>query len=89
MKKAVDGIQTFLAGQKKQFSEVAEKNSCSICLADFVAQDDIVQLRCSDRHIFHVDCLLGWLETLEKNKAEEKSCPLCREKIEVIPDSKV
>jgi hypothetical protein len=44
-------------------------SDCSICQEQFVAGDQILKLPC--RHIFHGDCVKGWLQT-------KTTCPLCR-----------
>jgi hypothetical protein len=62
LKKNVEEMSTFLASKKKEFGQVRDGETCSICIAAFVENDDVVELSCSDAHIFHVDCLLGWLE---------------------------
>jgi len=47
--------------------------SCSICLADFSADDtDIVVTPCSgQKHVFHRACLANWFRV-------SQTCPLCR-----------
>lgn len=47
-------------------------NECSICLMSFAKGEEIIELKCSDNHIFHAECLKTWMD------AESKTCPLCR-----------
>lgn len=55
--------------------------SCSICLANFQDSDDVVQLRCNHRHIFHKECLRPWIETPSALQPVAV-CPLCKREIE-------
>ena len=41
----------------KEDVDTEKQNYCSICLEDFDAADQIVELRCDSKHIFHVDCI--------------------------------
>ena len=52
--------------------------TCTICYTDFREEPEkvIAELNCSNKHIFHADCLKQWV-------ANNKTCPLCKE---VIPD---
>lgn len=50
--------------------------ACSVCLEDFKENDEVITLPCSDRHIFHSQCILEWLP---RNNA----CPLCKEPVSV------
>jgi len=81
-------MTAFLESQKKEFDEKKGVTECSICMFNFVGMEDVVQLSCSDAHIFHVDCLLGWLETLAR-EMKEKTCPLCRVVIKVKESNQV
>ena len=47
---------------------------CCICLEDFEAADQVVQLPCNQLHIFHVECLKSWVY-------KNENCPMCREPI--------
>jgi hypothetical protein len=54
------------------------KESCSICIEEFKNDTDnkiILKLKCE--HLFHKECLDPWLNT-------NKSCPLCRIKLEIV-----
>ena len=50
-----------------------EMNECSICMVDFSVNDPkpLVELACSSKHVFHLECIESWIE----NKT---FCPLCR-----------
>lgn len=47
-----------------------------ICLEDFSETDgkQVAELSCSNKHIFHVDCLKDWL-------VKNDTCPMCREPV--------
>ena len=72
-----------IAPQIPQFQmEYSKEDSCSICLDNYKAQEQVGRLNCG--HVFHNDCIRSWLE-------HQKSCPLCRSagvvvaKIETVP----
>ena len=44
---------------------------CCFCLDVFVDSDDVTELKCDSRHIFHTSCLSSWV-------AKNQSCPVCR-----------
>ena len=50
-----------------------EDNSCSICMAEYELDSDLVTLPCL--HIFHYECTKPWL--IRKNE-----CPLCRTRVD-------
>lgn len=45
---------------------------CSICQEVFAVGDQVLKLPC--RHLFHSDCVRGWLEA-------KTTCPLCRNRL--------
>ena len=48
---------------------------CTICLEPFeVGGAPVCELACSQKHVFHADCLKAWL-------VKESTCPICRETI--------
>lgn len=51
--------------------------NCSICYQSINEKDKIYVLLCSDKHVFHGDCLRHW--TKVKN-----NCPICRQDIPMI-----
>ena len=51
----------------------AVDQTCCICLEDFAARDEVLNLQCS--HMFHAKCIFQWINK-EKNK-----CPLCNTEI--------
>eukprot|EP00397_Hematodinium_sp_SG-2012_P020096 GEMP01020686.1.p1 GENE.GEMP01020686.1~~GEMP01020686.1.p1 ORF type:complete len:267 (-),score=29.93 GEMP01020686.1:1636-2436(-) len=44
---------------------------CSICLTEFQDGEEVMELPCATRHLFHTICALPWLRT-------SQHCPLCR-----------
>lgn len=54
-------------------SEDDELEKCTICLTDFVEEEDVRRLPCM--HLFHIECVDQWLPT-------NKRCPICRVDIE-------
>ena len=50
--------------------------ACAICLENF-AEDptkQVAELNCSNKHVFHVECLQGWIKNND-------TCPVCREPV--------
>lgn len=71
-------IGNFLQSQKRFFNpeKDGEAECCSICLDEFQMDltREIAELGCSNKHIFHLDCLSDWVK-------HKDFCPLCREPI--------
>jgi hypothetical protein len=61
----------------KLLFDVEDTLECVICLNEFKDGDDVIQLKCSKKHIFHVDCLSEWI----KSDHNMHGCPMCRAKI--------
>jgi hypothetical protein len=51
------------------------ENECIICWNEYTDHDDIVKLRCNEKHFFHSACIENWIKT------GNNSCPMCREPI--------
>lgn len=65
-----------------KFSDLTDKSvpSCTICFEDFKDSDDVRVLKC--RHLYHPECIDRWLI------GHSKSCPCCRNKIEIEEKAK-
>lgn len=50
------------------------KGECSVCLAPFTAQCQVVPLKCNPEHVFHKECLLSWAN-------HNYTCPICRQPV--------
>jgi hypothetical protein len=59
--------------------QTEEDNTCSICLSNFTAGDEVRDLPCT--HFFHSSCVDGWLQA-------ETTCPLCRESCRPVVDAR-
>eukprot|EP00930_Biecheleria_cincta_P030823 TRINITY_DN21366_c0_g1_i1.p1 TRINITY_DN21366_c0_g1~~TRINITY_DN21366_c0_g1_i1.p1 ORF type:complete len:244 (-),score=34.82 TRINITY_DN21366_c0_g1_i1:75-782(-) len=46
-------------------------SECAICLSNFDSGEEVIQLPCAARHVFHAECAQSWL-------ARNITCPLCR-----------
>ena len=67
--------EVILRLSKLKFSEMTdppENTSCSICLSDYVAEDDVIRLPCN--HVFHAACIHSWL-------AVSQLCPVDRSNV--------
>lgn len=53
--------------QTKKFNDLSHKvkevEECIICFVKFEPKDDIAQLSCNERHIFHKACLEQWVKS--------------------------
>ena len=45
---------------------------CGICMERITINSRVVQLKCSDLHIFHRHCMNDWIET------DKTKCPYCQ-----------
>lgn len=55
--------------------EFDDSHECVICFNEFVEDQQVCQLKCSRKHIFHFDCLQQWV------KMGRNTCPVCRQSI--------
>ena len=69
-------IQDFVSKKARNYETEKDKevDSCVICLEEFNDQSQVAELNCSNKHIFHVNCLQEWV-------AKYDVCPMCREKV--------
>lgn len=37
------------------------ENECSICFVEYTKDCMVTKLECNDKHIFHVECISGWV----------------------------
>ena len=72
-------LETFPQRVLSEGEEQMEGNTCSICLSNFSAGDEVRDLPCT--HFFHSSCVDGWLQT-------ETTCPLCRESCRPAVDAR-
>jgi hypothetical protein len=49
---------------------------CTVCMCEFEGYQIVTVLPCSDKHIFHTECIKEWL--LTKN-----ACPLCMKEVDL------
>jgi len=59
----------------KYHKDLPGSHDCSICINEYVENDDIIQLKCSPMHHFHSECLKKWLII-------NGLCPICRAKLD-------
>ena len=58
------------------FKNDDEQYECVICTSPFADEENVTELKCHAKHIFHAECLKPWLEN-------KMSCPICREEVRV------
>lgn len=63
--RALDGLKKF---RRQTYAENRESENpttaieCSICLAEYGPDDQVLQLNCHANHIYHRDCIQMFLE---------------------------
>lgn len=65
-------IKTF-----KELNKPMDEEHCPICLDGYHAEDKVVDLDC--KHVYHSDCIEEYLTQYNYTK----TCPICRETIEI------
>jgi len=65
--------------------------TCCCCLEDFSDDIEVVKTKC--KHVFHPDCLKGWIMTRlnlyltsERHHNVRPNCPSCRNDIKIPAD---
>jgi hypothetical protein len=48
--------------------------ACPVCTEELQLQEQVQQLPCDPKHVFHVECLKPWLQ-------QDNSCPVCRREL--------
>ncbi|CAI2358723.1 unnamed protein product [Moneuplotes crassus] len=61
-------------GSNKKKKKEQEELFCPICRVAFEDKDEVIELKCSENHIFHEDCIKDWL-------VMKQDCPLCRKEV--------
>jgi hypothetical protein len=59
--------------KKYKFSEVTDKhmNECIICFEVYKLTDEVAELKCSEKHYFHLGCISEWFRM-------KAVCPICK-----------
>jgi hypothetical protein len=65
-----------LTKSKFNYQLFRAEEECIICWNKYNESDDIVKLKCNERHFFHSECIEGWI------KGGNNSCPMCRAPID-------
>jgi len=64
-----------LAKTKYNYQLFSDAEECAICWSNYSEQDEIVKLKCNEKHFYHTKCIENWI------KAGKNTCPMCREPI--------
>ena len=56
-----------------------ESRDCPICLAEFRENEPIIELPCSQKHIYHLGCFEQLYNSMPGG---ERRCAICRQSIE-------
>lgn len=74
----MSGLNQYFEKNKRKASkqDAQDGNRCVICMVDFdeATDDQVVEVACPAKHLFHVECIKEWIKT----KAQ---CPSCRANI--------
>ena len=65
-------IKTYRKKIKSTNFEGVEGEMCTICLEEFIQQENVIILKCT--HVFHEECINEWLE-------KKPSCPNCNQNV--------
>lgn len=57
-----------------QLTEDQKTTDCAICLESFNQFEQIRELQCVGKHVFHQKCIASWLD-------RNPTCPMCRTRI--------
>lgn len=60
--------------QSSVTTKVTESDTCTVCFGRFEPSDDVIQIPCQQKHVFHLKCATSWMEKSEQ-------CPLCKTNI--------
>ena len=65
----------------KHYGDLGDKSKqmteCVICTEEFKEIDNVSELPCDSRHVFHTACLSTWME-------KQTKCPLCKQEVKAI-----
>ena len=78
MRKQVGSVKILKSLTKTKFNYQLfnETDECAICWNSYTEQDEVVKLKCNEKHYYHTGCIESWI------KAGNNSCPMCREPID-------
>ncbi|CAI0428863.1 unnamed protein product [Linum tenue] len=67
------------------YSEAENPKSaeCAVCLSEFARGESVRRLDC--KHLFHRDCVDKWLTAAAAAGRGVTSCPLCRDRLALLP----
>ena len=72
-----DSVENFIDKEKVTLGDRFEEFwDCPLCLEQFKPEDEIIALKCHEKHIYHVNCLESALLL-----SREQKCALCRAEI--------
>jgi len=76
-RKQVGSIKILRSLTKSKFNyDLLQEDECIICWNKYTDSDDIVKLRCNEKHFFHALCIESWI------KGGNNTCPMCRQPID-------
>ena len=49
-------------------------------MEEFTENDEVSELKCDERHIFHTECIKMWMKSDAENNLK---CPICKREVNV------
>ena len=62
----IEDLETFCYSPEKHGHD-----PCTICAVEYCETDEVVVMKCDERHLFHEECIKRWLRI-------NSNCPICR-----------
>ena len=56
-----DLMRRYLESKAKRFNG-KETENCPICIEEIKVEGEIIEMNCSEKHIFHKECILDWFD---------------------------
>ena len=78
----LDTLRSSLSSKRLSIRSINQRAECSICLMGYSADETISWAKeegCD--HVYHQECIVGWLSTAKRDGSLHDSCPLCRTKL--------
>ena len=75
-------LRSSLSSKRLSIRSIHQRAECSICLMEYGAGETISWAKeeaCD--HVYHQECIVGWLSTAKRDGSLHDSCPLCRTKL--------
>jgi len=72
------GIEV-LKEKVKKIEKKLDPPTCTICANEFVVDEELVQLPCFHKHMYHITCYKNW----SKENIISHKCPGCKKQLKL------